>query len=200
MKLIELVSAMEDAGTVDLRGDYILPWILKVVPLRPDPNGAARARFDALARWMRSGAHRLDRQPRRRLRGKPRAVQIMDAWWPLLVEAQFKPTLGADLFNRSRAWSVSSTSRRQQPEPGLVVRRRLVVCREGPAHAVRSAGARRVLARLLRRRRSRAAAARPCSARSRTRSRCRTARLYPASCAQGDAQWCYDAVEHQALG
>ena len=31
MTLPELASAMEDAGTVDLRGAYILPWILKVI-------------------------------------------------------------------------------------------------------------------------------------------------------------------------
>ena len=31
------------------------------------------------------------------------AVRIMDAWWPLLVEAEFKPGLGGDLYDALRA-------------------------------------------------------------------------------------------------
>ena len=31
------------------------------------------------------------------------AVQIMDAWWPRLLEAEFKPEMGTDFFNAVHA-------------------------------------------------------------------------------------------------
>ncbi len=197
MNLVELVSAMEDAGTVDLRGAYILPWILRVTG--GDPGGAVGAALKTLKDWMRAGAHRRDLDADG-VYDQARAVQIMDAWWPLLVEAQFKPTLGEDLFeaiehmvglvdapgdnnpNQGSAfddgwWFVEKDLRTilGAPVRGEYSR---IYCGRGDLRRCRTA----LLSSL------RAALKVP------------YAETYPASCAQGDSQWCYDAVEHQATG
>jgi hypothetical protein len=91
MSLPDLVSAMEDGGTVDLRGAYVLPWALKVIGKSKDPNVA-----DALAKlraWVKTGAHRRDGNKDGKYDDAD-AVRIMDAWWPLWTAAQFKPSWG----------------------------------------------------------------------------------------------------------
>jgi acyl-homoserine lactone acylase PvdQ len=95
MSLVELIDAMEDAGTVDLRADKILPWALRVLGRQSDP-----ALADAIAKlkaWRRDGSHRRD-SDRDRVYSHSDAIRILDAWWPLWVEGQFKPTLGDALW------------------------------------------------------------------------------------------------------
>src|SRR3954468_3390954 len=92
---VELVKAMEDAATVDLRGDAVLPWLLKVVGKPHDPKLAAAVK--KLRAWQRSGAHRIDRDGDGNYESAA-AIQLMDAWWPLLVRAEFQPVLGKSLF------------------------------------------------------------------------------------------------------
>ena len=87
-----LAEAMADAATVDLRGDAVLPWVLRV--LRGKPAGA----IDKLRAWMRDGAHRIDADGDG-LYEHAEAIEIMDAWWPRLVRAQFEPVLGKKLFD-----------------------------------------------------------------------------------------------------
>ena len=97
MNLIELIDAMEDGGTVDLRGAKVLPSMLAVLGAQKDPDVA-----DAIAKlkaWTAGGAHRRDRD-RNGTYDESEAVQIMDAWWPLWVKAQFEPALGPDLYKR----------------------------------------------------------------------------------------------------
>ena len=103
MDLPELVDAMEDAGTVDLRGDKVLPFLLAALGPQRGELGNAVSKLRA---WERSGAHRRDRsdgckRERTRCRYQHReAIKIMDAWWPRLVDAQFRPVLGGELFTR----------------------------------------------------------------------------------------------------
>jgi acyl-homoserine lactone acylase PvdQ len=99
MSLVELIDAMEDAGTVDLRGDKALKWALKVIKQRKVKDAELRAAVATLNAWRKSGAHRRDLD-QDGVYDHAEAVRIMDAWWPLLVEAQFKPTLGKELFDR----------------------------------------------------------------------------------------------------
>ena len=88
--LVELVKAMADAATVDLRGDKVLPFMLEVIG---DPGTdrlrAATALLDA---WNRSGAHRrdLDRNGSYEHAG---AVALMDEWWERALKAIFEPVL-----------------------------------------------------------------------------------------------------------
>ena len=95
MTLPGLIDAMEDAGTVDLRGDKVLPYALRLLGRPRDPR--LRRAVDVLAAWVRSGAHRRDRN-RDGVYEHTEAVRIMDAWWPRWIEAQFRPALGAPLF------------------------------------------------------------------------------------------------------
>ena len=99
MSLERLISDMEDAGTVDLRGDRVLPWILKVIDTRPVTDPALKSALQKLTAWHGSGAHRIDRN-RDGTYEQSDAIRIMDAWWPRLVAAEFKPTLGQTLFDR----------------------------------------------------------------------------------------------------
>ena len=98
-----LVDAMEDAGTVDLRGDKVLPFMLEALGPQGGRLGDAASKLRA---WKGAGAHRRDRSgacraDRARCRYQHReAVKIMDAWWPKIVEAQFKPVLGQTMFAR----------------------------------------------------------------------------------------------------
>jgi len=95
----ELTDAMADAGTVDLRGDKVLPFLLRVVGDPGDPALAEPLR--RLGDWQRTGAHRRDRD-RDGTYEHSEAVKVMDAWWPRLVKAQFEPILGTDLYDRIR--------------------------------------------------------------------------------------------------
>jgi acyl-homoserine lactone acylase PvdQ len=92
--LVELIDAMEDAGTVDLRGSQVVPWALRVIGNPSDPQQAAAV--DVMRAWVRNGAHRRDFD-RSGAYDQAEAVKIMDAWWPRWVRAQFRPTLGAKL-------------------------------------------------------------------------------------------------------
>jgi acyl-homoserine lactone acylase PvdQ len=94
-----LIDSMEDAGTVDLRGDAVLPWLLKVIRTAPISDPALQHAVDVLSNWHATGAHRLDKD-RNGTYEDAEAVRIMDAWWPKLVAAQFQPTLGDELFGR----------------------------------------------------------------------------------------------------
>jgi acyl-homoserine lactone acylase PvdQ len=87
----ELVSAMEDAATVDLRAAATLPRALKVLAGTRDPRvKEAAAQLEA---WRAAGSHRLDRD-RDGAYEHGRAIAIFDAWWPRWMKAQFEPVLG----------------------------------------------------------------------------------------------------------
>ena len=95
-----LAEAMADAATVDLRGEQVLPWALKVVRGSHDP--AVRAAVATLDEWVHDGAHRLDSDGDGRYEHAD-AVRLMDAWWPRWLHAEFEPVLGKDLFDRIAA-------------------------------------------------------------------------------------------------
>jgi acyl-homoserine lactone acylase PvdQ len=93
--LPQLTEAMADAATVDLRADAVLPWALRVLGKPGDP-----ALADAVAKlraWRRDGAHRRDADGDGFYEHAD-AIQLLDAWWPLWLRAQFQPGLGEQLF------------------------------------------------------------------------------------------------------
>ena len=100
MTLADLINAMGNAGTQDLRGVEVLPYALEVIgtPARPALANAV-SRAAGLGRDRRAPD-----QPRApgRLRqyDQSAAVRIMDAWWPLLVKAEFQPVLGSTLLDQ----------------------------------------------------------------------------------------------------
>src|SRR3954468_2732733 len=92
----QLVQAMENAATVDLRGDAVLPWILTAAG-HPRDKTLSRA-LNQLRAWQRAGAHRIDRNHDGNYE-QASAIRVMDAWWPRLVRAEFQPALGRRLFD-----------------------------------------------------------------------------------------------------
>jgi acyl-homoserine lactone acylase PvdQ len=100
MTLVELVDAMEDAGTVDLRATKVLPWALRILRKSRDPQ--VQDAVGKLRAWVRAGGHRLDRD-RNGVYEHSEAIRILDAWWPRWLRAQFRPALGARLFDRLEA-------------------------------------------------------------------------------------------------
>lgn len=95
-----LVNAMEDAGTVDLRGQEVLPLLLQV--MGPTAPGTVDVRVqdmrDRLAAWRAADAHRRDFD-RDGAYDDPQAPAIMDVWWSLLVHAEFDAPTGNAISN-----------------------------------------------------------------------------------------------------
>ena len=91
-----LAEAMADAATVDLRGDAVLPWALRVLG-KPDDDALGDA-VEKLRAWQRDGAHRIDTDGDG-VYEHSEAIRILDAWWPRWMEAQFAPVLGKRLFD-----------------------------------------------------------------------------------------------------
>lgn len=86
----DMIDAMEDAGTCDLRGQDVLPVVLDVLgetpPVGSDPRAAEMR--DRLADWVESGSHRRDFDADGEY-DDPQAPAILDAWWPRLSRAIF---------------------------------------------------------------------------------------------------------------
>lgn len=95
MTIAQLIQAMEEPATQDLRGYRLLPTIFKAVG---KPSSAKlRQALATLKAWHQHGAHRRDLD-RDGVYEENDAVQLMDAWWPKLVEGEFKPVLGAKAY------------------------------------------------------------------------------------------------------
>jgi acyl-homoserine lactone acylase PvdQ len=97
ISITQLIQAMEEPATQDLRGSRLLPTIFKAIgkPTSPDLVQA----LATLRTWQENGAHRRDLN-RDGVYDENAAVQLMDAWWPKLLEAEFKPALGKEAYER----------------------------------------------------------------------------------------------------
>ena len=149
MSLVELIDAMESAGTTDLRGLTVVPFALRLIKqggkIR-DPNLAEAVK--TMKAWVKGGSHRLDRDNDGNYDNAD-AVRIMDAWWPLWVKRQFQPTLGAKLHD-----DFIGEGHDIHDAPGAhrigLPERRLRLRPEGPALDARPQGQGRLLASVLR--------------------------------------------------
>ncbi|MEU1787531.1 penicillin acylase family protein [Streptomyces sparsogenes] len=98
-----LTRAMAEAAVTDLRGEDVLPELLKVVRSAPVTDPQTAKAVQQLESWQAAGAQRRETSAGSHTYGHADAVRIMDAWWPLLVEAEFKPQLGGELYDALRA-------------------------------------------------------------------------------------------------
>ena len=156
-----VVKIMAEAAATDLRGQQVLG--------RPAPGDRQRSRSPT-RRWpprspscapgSRPGPGGWRRRPGSKVYQHADAIRIFDAWWPLLVSAQFQPGLGAGPLRRRWSTPCRSTSRRRAARTGdvdgcrelgergpgaqgLVVPVRLVgLRRQGPARRARRPGRR----------------------------------------------------------
>ncbi len=95
--LAGVINAMENAGTVDMRADRLLPLAFKI--LGKPKNATAANALAELKAWHAAGSHRIDRNKDGSYDSAD-AIRIMDAWWPLWVKAEFEPVLGSNLFGK----------------------------------------------------------------------------------------------------
>ncbi len=205
LTLADLINAMGNAGTQDLRGVEVLPYALRIIGHPRDPSLAAAV--PELRNWVASGAHRINRQQPGASGDYDQtdAVRIMDAWWPLLVKAELQPVLGSKLL----AEVEDEFPINDQPGHGTsgahlgsALGRRLLRNRaEGPAcsapHARQWVAQPRVL-----RQRVAASAAAPHSESSLRQAIAESPQqVYPADkvCAAGD-QMCSDSIQFRAIG
>jgi acyl-homoserine lactone acylase PvdQ len=197
MSLPELIDAMEDAGTVDLRGDAVLKWALKVIKTRKVNDTELANAIATLQAWRRSGAHRRDRDGNG-VYEQAEAVRIMDAWWPRLLESQFQPTIGTGLFDQIQTMIGFDDVPRAQGS-----------AYQSGWYGYVQKDLRSVLGKKVKGRYSREYCG------GGKLRRCRAAlldslsdalavepeELYGTeSCEGGDPQWCHDSVRHRALG
>ncbi|MGW8951289.1 penicillin acylase family protein [Streptomyces sp. NPDC055709] len=93
-----LTRAMAEAGLTDLRGEQLLPELLRILRSAPVTDPRLNTAIQQLDSWRAAGSQRKETSPGSHTYGHADAVRIMDAWWPLLVEAEFRPGLGDDLY------------------------------------------------------------------------------------------------------
>jgi hypothetical protein len=93
--IARLTQIMSEAATQDLRGVKLLPVLLRAVG-KPANTDLANA-VALLRAWHRSGAHRRDLDKDGHYEDDA-AVTLMDAWWPLVRRAVFKPRMGKVLY------------------------------------------------------------------------------------------------------
>ena len=93
MTLAELVKAMAEPATQDVRATHLLPVLLRVMGRTGDPQ--LDSALGLLRDWRTSGANRRDLDKDGKY-DRDAAVTLMDAWWPRLARDIFEPVLGPD--------------------------------------------------------------------------------------------------------
>jgi acyl-homoserine lactone acylase PvdQ len=97
MTLAQLVRSMELPASQDLRGVRLLPLLLRAIGTPQDQR--LQDAVATLRAWHNAGAYRRDLNKDGVDEMTP-AIELMDAWWPKLVAAEFKPALGDEAFAR----------------------------------------------------------------------------------------------------
>ncbi|MEV6980170.1 penicillin acylase family protein [Sphaerisporangium sp. NPDC051017] len=95
------VKIMADAAGTDLRGKEVLPHLLRVLNSSPVTDPALSSTVSKLSAWASAGARRLETTPGNpgsKIYAHADAIRAFDAWWPRLVQAEFKPGLGDGLY------------------------------------------------------------------------------------------------------
>ncbi len=98
--LAQVVTAMEESATQDIRAVKVLPTMLAALGAAPQ-DAQVTAAVEKLQKWAADGGHRRDLD-KDGVYEHNEAIQIMDAWWPKLLTAQFQPALGEDVVGKIR--------------------------------------------------------------------------------------------------
>jgi len=94
----KLVQAMSDASLTDLRAEDVLPDLLKVINSSTVTDSTAAAAVTKLQTWLTAGGKRTETSAGSKKYANADAIQLLDAWWPLLVKAEFQLGLGDTLY------------------------------------------------------------------------------------------------------
>jgi acyl-homoserine lactone acylase PvdQ len=95
---VKLIQAMSDASLTDLRAEDVLPELLKVIKTSTVTDSTLATAVTQLSDWVTAGGKRKETSAGSKAYANATAIRILDAWWPLLVEGEFEPGLGSDLY------------------------------------------------------------------------------------------------------
>ena len=110
-----LLSVVESAATTDLRGSEVLGDLLRVIDSSTVTDSAQAAAVAKLRAWQQSGSHRIETASGSKVYQNADAIRIFDAWWPLLVSAEFQSQLGDGLYqNLVNALQINESPSGQQ--------------------------------------------------------------------------------------
>ena len=98
-----LVQVMEKVALTDLRGSEVLPLLLQVINSSPVTNSAQQTLVSELTAWENAGTTLTPTSAGATSFQNSAAIELMDAWWPLLVQAEFQPGMGTGLFDATVA-------------------------------------------------------------------------------------------------
>jgi hypothetical protein len=120
MSIEQLVSAMDEPATTDIRCYALWPILRRVLGTPSDPQVAgAMAKIDA---WYADGCHRRDLTnhdlARPGVYQHNDAITIMDAWYPRLLDAEFHAVLGDEAFTALRGMNDFGAITPGQPAAG----------------------------------------------------------------------------------
>jgi acyl-homoserine lactone acylase PvdQ len=91
MSIAQLVQSMEESATEDIRTVMLWPLLERALG---HPRGTSlRGAVAELRTWAAAGGHRRDLANSGHDQYTP-AIELMDAWWPKLLQAEFGPMLG----------------------------------------------------------------------------------------------------------
>jgi acyl-homoserine lactone acylase PvdQ len=93
--IAQLVQAMDLAATEDVRIVKLWPLLRQVIGNPSNPQLANAV--DELNAWYAAGGHRWD-LTKSGTYSNNAAIELMDAWWPKLLTAEFEPRLGSTAF------------------------------------------------------------------------------------------------------
>jgi acyl-homoserine lactone acylase PvdQ len=93
-----LVQVMQSAALTDLRGKEVLPLLLQVIGSAPVTDPAQKSLVAELTAWLQAGATLTPTSSGATSFQSAAAVQLFDAWWPQLVQAEFQSGMGTNLF------------------------------------------------------------------------------------------------------
>jgi acyl-homoserine lactone acylase PvdQ len=95
---VSLTQAMEGAALADLRAEDVLPDLIRVIRSAPVTDPALATAVQKLENWRAAGAQRRETRPGSHAYADADAIRTLDAWWPLLADAVFRPGLGDGLY------------------------------------------------------------------------------------------------------
>ena len=153
--IAQLAQAMDLAATEDVRIVKLWPLLKHVLGTSSNPQLADA--IDDLNAWFAAGGHRWD-LTKSGTYSNNAAIELMDAWWPKLLTAEFQPRLGAtgfkDLDGMLGFGSVYTGTNTNEPglRPGLVRVRQPRPARPAGCAQPPPSGVERVHEDLLRRR------------------------------------------------
>jgi acyl-homoserine lactone acylase PvdQ len=98
MNIAQLVQSMDEPATEDIRAQFLLPIIFKAIG-KPRSHKLRHA-LAMLRTWERAGGQRKSKSLKTAGHDLfTPAIELMDAWWPALLKAEFNPMLGAGAFS-----------------------------------------------------------------------------------------------------